>query len=213
MKKTIVKYFIDFMGKQESWLNEMAARGLRLVRCGKLTYEFEQCAPGEYQYCVEFVGEKSYANQKDYKRFLEGLGYRVYCKNINLNWSVGKLRFRPWGDGAGKFSASPGTYNREILIVEKKSDGKPFDLHTDTAGISGVFGTLRNAYLCVSAIGIILAGLFAASELTSFNFAWGALSAWYGGVLFAVVGAVGIFFSVKYAYIAKLYRELGKTNE
>jgi hypothetical protein len=213
MKKTIVKYFIDFMDKQESWLNEMAARGLRLVRCGKLTYEFEQCAPGEYQYCVEFVGEKSCANQKDYKKFLEGLGYRAYCKNINLNWSVGKIRFRPWGDGTGKLSTSPGTYNREILIVEKKSEGKPFCLHTDMAGVSEVFGTLRNAYLCVSAIAIILAALFAASELTPLYSAWGTLPALYGGVLFAAVGAVGVFFSVKYACIAKRYWVLGKTNE
>jgi hypothetical protein len=29
------------MDKQEQWLNDMAARGYRVVGCGKLTYQFE----------------------------------------------------------------------------------------------------------------------------------------------------------------------------
>jgi len=206
MKTTIVRYFIDITDKQEKWLNEMAARGLRLVRCGKLTYEFEQCAHDEYQYRVEFVGEKSYANHKNYRSFLEGLGYRVYCKNINLNWSVGKMRFRPWGNGAGKFSTSPGTYNKEILIVEKKNDGKPFDLHTDTAELNSYFETIRNSYLYVFVVSIIIATLFATSE-------WSVLPAWGGVALFTFVSLAAGFFAMKYAHIAKRYKELGKTNE
>jgi hypothetical protein len=131
MKKTFVRCFIDFTDKQEKWLNDMAERGFRLLSCGKLVYRFEQCVPDEYQYRVEFVGDKSYAKNKDYKSFLEGLGYRVITKNINLNWSFGKARFRPWADGCGKIASSPGAYNKELLIVEQRKDDKPFALHTD----------------------------------------------------------------------------------
>jgi hypothetical protein len=208
-----IRYFIDFTAKQERWLNEMAAKGLRLVRCGKLTYDFEPCAPGEYQYCIEFVGEKSYAKQKDYKGFLEGLGYRVLRKNINLNLSVGKARFRPWADGAGKFVTSPGAYNKELLIVERKNDGKPFDLHTDTQDLVAHYRNIRNATLCVALIGILFATLFRVSMLTEFDLTWGFLLEWCGIALFGVVGAVGIFLAVKYGIIARRYKELGKTNE
>lgn len=213
MKKTVIRYFFDFTDKQERWLNEMAKQGFRLVNCGKMTYTFEQCAPGEYQYCVEFAGEKSYSGQKDYKSFFEGLGYRVLCKNINLNWSVGKVRYRPWAEGTGKFASSPGALNRELLIVEKKNDGKPFELHTDTEDATIFFKNLRNVYIGVTALGLILASLFLASMLTAFDFVWGVLPEWCGVALFLIIGVIGCFHAIKYAYIAKRYNELAKTNE
>jgi hypothetical protein len=213
MKKTVIRYFVDFTDKQEQWLNDMAARGYRLVGCGKLTYEFEHCAPAEYQYRVEFIGEKSYARHTDYRRFLEGLGYRVFAKNVNLNWSVGKVRLRPWADGAGKAATSPGAYNKELLIVEKKNDGKPFDLHTDTQDLTVHFKTVRNSYLYIAVIGIVFAMLFTASIFTTFDLTWGFLPAWSGSAVFAIVGIVGLFFGTKYALIAKRYREISKTNE
>ena len=211
MKK--IRYFIDFTSKQENWLNEMVAKGLRLVRCGKLMYEFEQCTPGEYQYCVEFVGDKSYAKQKDYKGFLERMGYRVLRKNINLNYSLGKARFKLWADGAGKLATSPGSYNKELLILEKKNDGKPFDLHTDTEDLAVYYGNIRNSIFCFAVIGILFAVLFTASIFTDYDLSWGVLPEWVGSVLFGLVGIVGIFLAVKYGVISKRYKEIGKTNE
>ncbi|MCR5154831.1 MAG: DUF2812 domain-containing protein, partial [Lachnospiraceae bacterium] len=49
------RYFAGFMGAQARWLNKMADKGLRLVNCGKLEYEFEECAPSSYRYTVEYV--------------------------------------------------------------------------------------------------------------------------------------------------------------
>ena len=213
MKKTVIRYFIDFVSNQEKWLNKMLARGFRLVRCGKLLYEFEQCTPDEYQYRIEFAGDKNFSKQTDYKRFLEDLGYRVICKNINLNWSVGKMRVRPWANGTGKVATSPGAYNNELLIVEKKNDGKAFNLHTDTQDVAIYFRAVRNSCFYVAVVGIIFAALFTASIYTTFNFSWGALPDWCGGVLFAAIGAVGIFLGITYAILAKHYRELSKTNE
>jgi hypothetical protein len=62
-------------------------------------------------------------------------------------------------------------------------------------------------------MGIAFAALFTASIFTPLNFASGFLPKWCGGVLFALVGAVGVFFAVKYAAIARRYKELSNTNE
>ena len=213
MSKIAFRYFFDFTEQQEKWLNEMAARGFRLVRCGKLAYRFEQCAPDEYQYCVEFVGEKSYSKHKDYKTFLADLGYRVIPKNVNLNWSVGKARLRPWGEGAGMAATSPGTYNKELLIVEKRNDGKPFDLHTDTEDLAARFRTLRNAYSWVAVMGLLGAVISAAIIITRFDLVGSVTAAWCGVTVLGLAGALFSFFGVKYARIAKRYQELAKTNE
>jgi hypothetical protein len=213
MSKTAIRYFFDFTEKQEKWLNDMASQGLRLVRCGQLTYTFDECAANEYQYCVEFAGEKSYSKHKDYKKFLEGLGYRVIPKNISLSWSVGKVRFRPWGEGAGMLATSPGAYNKELFIVEKRNDGKPFDLHTDTEDLAARFKTLRNVYGWVAIIGLLGAVASAAVIITRFDLTWSVLAAWCGVAALGLAGAVYAFFCVKYAHIAKRYKELAKTNE
>lgn len=128
MKK--YRYFGGFLTSQEKWLNKMAQKGYRLVRVGKMLYEFETCTPGQYHYAVEFVADKSKKDSQGYKEFLEGCGYKVFYKNINVSYSIGKVRFRPWAEGSGKFATNSTTYNKELLIVEKQNDGKPFELHT-----------------------------------------------------------------------------------
>ncbi len=55
----------------------------------------------------------------DYANFLEDMGYKVFFKNINLNYSVGKVRWRPWAERGGRIATNTTTFNREILIVEK----------------------------------------------------------------------------------------------
>ena len=100
------------------------------MRTDKLSYEFEECAPGQYRYCVEFVGHKSRQDADEYARFLEDCGYRTFFKNVNLNWNVGKVEARPWAEPGGRLASNATTYNRELLIVEKENDGKPFELHT-----------------------------------------------------------------------------------
>ena len=38
-------------------------------------------------------------------------------------------------------------YNRELLIVEKENDGKPFDLHTSYEDRANYYSNLRNPWL------------------------------------------------------------------
>lgn len=124
------RYFGGMLTAQANWLNKMAGKGYRLVRAGKLVYEFAPCQPGQYQYQVEYIGLKSQQSAADYAAFLEDCGYRVWFKNLNLNYSTGKVVWRPWAEQGGRLATSATTLNRELLIVEKENDGRPFRLHT-----------------------------------------------------------------------------------
>lgn len=130
MSKKCYRYYGGLLSAQEKWLNSMAVKGYRLVRAERLLYEFEECSPGQYQYCIEFVGHKSRESTDDYRIFLEDLGYKVFTKNINLNYSIGKVRYRPWAEKGGRIATHSTTYDRELLIVEKENDGKMFEMHT-----------------------------------------------------------------------------------
>lgn len=147
MSKKCYRYFGGLLNAQTNWLNRMAEKGYRLIRTGKLLYEFEECHPNQVQYCVDFIGQKSKANTKDYHDFLEDMGYRVFYKNINLNYSVGKVRWRLWGEKGGRIATNANTFNRELLIVEKENDGKPFELHTSYEDKESYYSNLRNPWL------------------------------------------------------------------
>ena len=149
MNKKYYRFFGGLLTMQERWLNKMAEKGLRLVRSEKLLYEFEECEPGAYRYRVEFIGQKSKENAADYASFLKDCGYRVFFKNINLNYSVGKVKWRPWAEKGGKIATNNTTFNRELLIVESANDGKPFELHTTYEDRAAYYGTLRNPLLCI----------------------------------------------------------------
>jgi len=155
--KRVFRYFGGFLDTQENWLNRMAQKGYRLMNTGILTYDFEECRPGEYAYAVAFVAQHDYAGKKDYRGFLESLGYNVFYKNMNLNLSVGKIRWRPYGAGTGQFSTNPGSYNKELLIVEKKSDGKPFALATTNTDKANYYKPLRNTWLTVAFVLLAMA--------------------------------------------------------
>lgn len=124
------RYFGGMANTQGGWLNDQAQKGFRLVKTGKLSYDFEPCDPGAYLYCVEYVGHMSQTESQEYKRFLEEIGYRVWYKNVNLQWSAGKVQYRPWANPGGRIATSSSTIDKELLIVEKENDGTPFVLHT-----------------------------------------------------------------------------------
>lgn len=147
MSKKCYRFFGGLLTVQKNWLNKMAEKGYRLIRTGKLLYEFEKCKPGQVQYCVEFIGQKSKANAEDYHDFLEEMGYSVFYKNINLNYYVGKVRWRPWAEIGGRIATNTTTFNRELLIVEKENDGKPFELHTSYEDRANYYSNLRNPWL------------------------------------------------------------------
>ena len=160
MNRRCYRFFGGLLAVQENWLNKMAGRGYRLVRTGKLLYEFEPCNPKEFQYRIDFIGEKSKKDAIEYRNFLEDMGYRVFFKNINLNYSIGKIRWRPWAEKGGRITTNGTTFNRELLIVEKKNNGKPFVLHTSYEDQANYYANLRNPWLMV----LILFGVFGIAQ-------------------------------------------------
>lgn len=44
----------------------------------------------------------------------------------------------------GRIATNNSTFNRELLIVEKKNDGKPFELHTSFEDKENYYRNLRN---------------------------------------------------------------------
>ncbi len=147
MRKKFYRFYGGLITAQARWLNRMSENGLRLVRAETLLYEFEECEPGKYQYQVEFIGQKSMEGAKEYHDFLENMGYRVFFKNINLNYSAGKAVWRPWADKGGRIATSSTTFNRELLIVEKENDKTPFSLHTTLEDQRNYYKTLRRPML------------------------------------------------------------------
>ena len=140
MSKKCYRFFGGLLNTQEKWLNKMSEKGYRLVRTGKLLYEFEKCKPDEVTYCVEFIGEKS--------------------KESSIDYSVGKVRWRPWAERGGRIATNTTTFNREILIVEKVNDGKPFELHTSYDDKEKYYRNLRNPWLFL----LLMFALFAVTK-------------------------------------------------
>ncbi len=157
MSEKYYRFFGGLLTVQENWLNKMAKKGYRLIRTDKMTYEFEKCATNQVQYRIEFVGQKSRENAEDYRRFLEEVGYKVFYKNINLNYSIGKVRFRPWAEKGGRVATNKTTFNRELFIVEKENDGKPFALHTSYEDKKNYYENLRNPWIFIFIFLIIFA--------------------------------------------------------
>lgn len=149
-------YFGGLLDTQENWLNKMAHNGYRLIKTGKLSYEFIECQPDQYQYNIDFVAHKSYKSAKEYHSFLEDMGYTVFYKNANLNYSISKLRWRPYGHDMGQISTNPGSYNKELFIVEKKNDGHPFELYTANADIAAYYKPIRNSWLSPAILFLVL---------------------------------------------------------
>ncbi len=146
MSKKLYRYFGGLIQARQNWLNKMAEQGYRLIAVDKMLFEFEECPPGSVQYQVEYIGSKSQNSAKDYFNFLEDMGYKVFFKNINLNYSIGKVRYRPWAEKGGCVATNSTTFNRELLIVEKEVDGKPFELHTSFEDKIQYYERLRKPY-------------------------------------------------------------------
>lgn len=74
------------------------------------------------------------------------MGYHVLTKSVIANISMGKVRIRPWGEGMGNIATNPGAFIKELLIVEKKSDGQPFALQTTPEDRAAYYGIQRKMW-------------------------------------------------------------------
>ena len=103
MIKKCYRFFGNRTAKQQKWLNAMSHEGYRLIGTGKISYEFERCRPNEYL---------SYQDEKAYRNSLEEKGYKVFYKNINLNYSIGKYAGGPLQANTAESPRRPATSTR-----------------------------------------------------------------------------------------------------
>jgi len=105
MRTTIRKWFWAWeFDKEEKWLDEMSAQGKALVSARYLTYEFEDCAPGEYAVRLEMLEhDPASAEGQQYISFVEETGAE-YIGRV-MKW---------------------------VYFRKKTADG-PFELHGDNA--------------------------------------------------------------------------------
>lgn len=155
MKKSVRKFFWLFVTSQEQWLNKMSDEGWRLTGTMTAHYEFEECEKGKYRYRVAYIANRSKESTEEYVNALEACGYRVFFKNANLNYSVGKIEYRPWAEEGGRVATEKTTLHRELLIIEKENDGKPFELCASFEQRYGSYSRLR----LWGAIGFIIAAV------------------------------------------------------
>ena len=164
IRRKKVRYFAGFLDCQERWLNHMAKEGWRLVRAGRLVYEFESCEPEAYEYRIEFVGHLDWNKSKDYRSFLREMGYEVFYKKINLSCSIGKVRWRPYGSGKGQITTSPGSYNKEIMIVGRQRKEGPFELHSTGEDRAAYAAVLRRVWIYMAAMCLAFGAWFGLRE-------------------------------------------------
>lgn len=202
MSRKKFRYFMSFFDTQEKWINKMAANGLRLVGTSTFYYEFEPCNPNSYEYRIEFVGAMPYSKTQDYKKFLAELGYKVFTKNLNLNLSFGKIRWRPYGHTGGQIVTSPGGYNNEIFIIEKKRDGKSFELHTNYEDIINYYRSIRNIYSSLLLVVFVFLALKFFTIVSTLSYA-----------LIVIVILLLLIPTILYSRQISAYKTLNKTNE
>ena len=70
-------------------------------------------------------------------------------KNIKQSYSVGKVRVQTGEEKGRRIATNATTFNREMLIVEKDNDGKPFELHTSYEDKENYYRSLRNPWLLI----------------------------------------------------------------
>ena len=166
MRKSVRKFFWLFFTSQEQWLNRMSDEGWQLVGTTISEYEFEECEKGKYRYKVAYIANRSNESAEAYVKSLEDCGYRVLYKNANLNYSTGKVEYRPWAEEGGRIATEKTTLHKELLIIEKENDGTAFEL-------CATFEQRYSSYNRLRLWGIIGLVVTAALAMVGKSIAWG----------------------------------------
>jgi hypothetical protein len=126
MSKFIFKYFFDFMGSQKRWLNQLSHEGYHLVKVSSFGYTFEECERDAYSYEIIYRGFQRREFSEPYMDQLLDSGYNVFIKGLNRNLSSEILKDKQNKGRLYNPKFSPRNGFKEVLIIEKRNDGKPF---------------------------------------------------------------------------------------
>ena len=70
--------------RARKWPNKKAKRRVRLSKVQSASMSSKRCKPGQYQYAVDYIGNKSDAERKEYESLLDEIGIRYFEKPLNL---------------------------------------------------------------------------------------------------------------------------------
>ena len=126
MKKTIWKLYWN-PDKEQTWLNQMAARGLALSDYSWARYVFEETEPGTYIYQLDLLEKKpGHPESEVYLRFLEDSGIEVVA-----------------------------TYMRWVYLRKKAADGV-FAVYSDNESRLRYLKRLKNFWLVLMLMELII---------------------------------------------------------
>lgn len=108
-----------------------------------------------------------------------------------------------------KLPHHPEGFNKELLILEKKRDGKPFELHTDLSDKLNTYKTVRHAYAWAV---LMLLSLIAVTFIPGVSSA-SVLVMWALRIVAAILALLFIIPTMKYSSLVGQLKEEGKTFE
>lgn len=194
-----LKFFFDPISKLEPWLNRKAEQGYRLVWAKTSLFRFEPTA-APVRYAVQYLGGRDPEENAAYLRMLAEAGLRTFRVPVNQgSMAFGKIRFRPYARGTGKFANSFQDFNREILIVENPGETVQ-PLLTDPKDLARMYRDVRNTY----AYGALVGGGFLCFALWRIPWdseRWRTYSVLIKALLLAAAGVLA-FFVLLYAVLA-----------
>jgi hypothetical protein len=210
------KIFLNPIEAQEKWLNEKAAEGLRLSKVGRFFYEFENCNTNQYQYAVDYIGNNSNANRKEYESFLDEVGIKYFEKPLNIGqFSIGKVKYRPYANKGGRVATSWGMINRELLILEKENNGKPFNIYSNVEDKIHALKERRKPHIYLLILVLLMEGYNTFVERSMLEIAYmnSHNNSFSDNALLLLLGVMGIIAAVRIVQLSLSMKALKGTGD
>lgn len=212
------RIFLNPIEAQEKWLNEKSAEGLKLLKAGRFFYEFEKCKSNQYQYAVDYIGNNSNANRKEYERFLDEMGLKYFEKPMNIGqFSIGKVKCRPYANKGGRVATSWGMINREILILEKENNGKPFNIYSNVEDKIQAMKERRKPHIYMLTFVLFMLGYNTFVERSMIDVAYiNSQNSFSDNAILLLLGVMGTIATVRIVQLSlsmKTFKETGDIQE
>lgn len=208
------RIFLNPIEAQEKWLNEKSAEGLKLSKAGRFFYEFEKCKTNQYQYAVDYIGNNSNDNRKEYERFLDEVGIKYYEKPMNIGqFSIGKVKCRPYANKGGKVATSWGMINRELLILEKENNGKPFNIYSNVEDKIQALKERRKPHIYMLIFALLMVGYNTFFERSMLDVAYINNHNNSFSAILLLLGVMGIIATVRVVQLSLSMKTLKETRD
>lgn len=147
-----LKRFIDPINGQERFLNKYSQQGYKLEKVGLLVYKFSK-AKSHKHYTVQYIGDSTEHENKEYLQMLKEMGFKV----VRCPYNIGKKSLLSFKLRLHKNGAVFKGLNKEILIIESDDQcTDEIDLYNNYDEMVEYTKTERNVLLYVELMIILL---------------------------------------------------------